>query len=106
MKILRVYQELKKRLEPATEPDNRLFQDYYLTFSSPHGRRVMAHLLTDLHFFDEATTDQEVIERNIAVRILHNVGAFHVDQIERISDMFIRIAAHGQILKEGQETEG
>ena len=92
MKILEAYRELRDRLRPDEKPDDSLYRDYYLTFSSPHGKRVIAHLLTDLHFFDEATTDQEVIERNIAVRILHNVGAFHADQIDSISSMFINIA--------------
>lgn len=102
MKILEAYQELKKRLQPDEEPDDSIYQDYFLTFSSMHGRRVMAHLLTDLHFFDEAETDQEVVEQNIARRILHNVGAFHAEQIDNITGMFIKIAENNQKPKGGK----
>ena len=102
MKILEAYQEMKRRLGPEKEPDDSIYQDYYLTFSSAPGRRVMAHLLTELHFFDEALSDQEVIEQNIARRILHNVGAFHVEQIDNITGMFIKIAENNQKPKGGK----
>ena len=96
MKILDAYQELKRRLGPEEIPDDSIYQDYFLTFSSTHGKRVLAHLLTDLHFFDEAQTDQEVVEQNIARRLLHNVGAFHVEQIDNIIGMFVKIAENSQ----------
>ena len=96
MKILEAYQELKRKLRPDEEPDDPIYQDYFLCFSSAAGRRVLAHLLTDLHFFDEALSDQEVIEQNIARRILHNIGAFHVEQIDNITGMLIKIAEINQ----------
>lgn len=102
MKILDAYQELKRKLRPDEEPDDPIYQDYFLCFSSAAGRRVLAHLLTDLHFFDEAENDQEVVEQNIARRILHNIGVFHVEQIDSITNMFMKIAENNQKTKGGR----
>jgi hypothetical protein len=100
VKILEAYQELKRKLLPDEEPKDTIYQDYFLCFSTVPGRKVLAHLLTDLHFFDEVESDQEVIEQNIARRILHNVGAFHVEQIDNITGMLIKIAENAQRRRE------
>ncbi|HBH86427.1 MAG: hypothetical protein WAW31_10155 [Smithella sp.] len=96
MRILEAYRELKQKLLPDEEPVDTIYQDYFLCFSSAPGKKVLSHLLTDLHFFDEALSDQEVIEQNIARRILHNIGAFHVEQIDNITGMLIKIAENNQ----------
>lgn len=100
MKILEAYQELKRKLLPDEEPKDTIYQDYFLCFSTVPGKKVLSHLLTDLHFFDEVESDQEVIEQNIARRILHNVGAFHVEQIDNITGMLIKIAENAQRRRE------
>lgn len=79
------------RPEPAIE---RL--DYQATFSTPHGRRVLAHMLFDLGFFAQATTPEEAALRNYATTLLGRVGAITPANIRAVTDSLVNVASTTQ----------
>jgi hypothetical protein len=61
--------------ELDVEQRNAIANDFIHTFSSPEGRRVLAHMLTELGFFDEIETEEEQVRHNYAMRILEIMNA-------------------------------
>ena len=55
---------------------------YRRVFSSVDGRKVLTHMLTELHFFDEVLTDKELALSNYARRILYYLGVINADTLE------------------------
>jgi len=68
--------------------------DYRNTFASAHGRRVLAHMLVDGHFFDEVTDPGEIERRNGMVRVLRNLGAIDPKMIQRFVDTLLDQLVH------------
>jgi len=66
---------IKKFLEPKEEDTlDDIREEYRRTFDTDSGRRVLTHMLTELHFFDEKSSEEEVHLSNYAVRILFYLG--------------------------------
>jgi len=81
---------------------NRLFPDrgaqedevrkaYHLLFNSVHGQKVLAHMLAELHFFDEISTEEERILSNYAKRLLSNVGAWQGMNVPEVVKALLRM---------------
>jgi len=68
-------------------------EDYLAAFSTVPGRKVLGHILYEGHVFEECLTDEEVHERNFAVRLLRNLGAIRPDNIPLMAEALIRAAA-------------
>jgi hypothetical protein len=96
------YQGLKDYVRgKKDEVDDQMENDFFLTFSSVHGRRVLAHMLRELHVFDEVIDDQEVIMQNYGKRILGYMGIIKDEQVEDVVDMFVKYAETQIKLRQG-----
>jgi hypothetical protein len=80
---------------------------YRRVFSSADGRKVLTHMLTELHFFDEVVTDSELALSNYARRILYYLGVISAQSLERgtlIDSMMFKV--HLAPKKEQQKADG
>jgi hypothetical protein len=103
-KVTKLYSDLKKKLYPAVVAEDRLREDFFLTFSTPHGKRVLAHMLRELHWFDEVVEAEEVTLANYARRLLFNLGIVQDDQIEEIVNQLLKFSERqyqAQLLTQG-----
>jgi len=102
-KLTDTYKQLKERLNGKKEDEDRLQQDYYLTFSSPHGKRVLSHMLSELHFFDELQDDgEEIVLASYARRVLGHIGIFRAENIEGIVSQIIKYGEKAVNVKTAQ----
>jgi len=67
--------------ELEKEECDAITADYMAAFSTPEGRRVLAHMMTELGFFDTVDDEGERILRNYAVRILRIMNAISGDTV-------------------------
>jgi len=65
---------------------------YRRVFSTPEGRRVLGHMLVELHFFDEIIeSPEEIALSNYARRLLRNTGIWKGINIPGIIDAFFEL---------------
>jgi hypothetical protein len=83
--IVELYESLRGK---SQEPD-KLAEAYFLTFSSPHGQAVLAHLLVQLHVFDEVQSDEEMVLSNFGKRLLGYIGIICEDNVKDIVKMYV-----------------
>lgn len=66
--------------------------DYRRVFSTPEGRRVLGHMLVELHFFDEIIDNpEEIALSNYARRLLRNLGIWKGLNVPGIIDAFFEL---------------
>lgn len=89
------YNRLKARLTRTTEDARKVeferAQLYIAVFGSVAGRKVLEHMLADLHFFDEAVGEEERILRNYARRLLAIMGIWRPINAEEITSGLMNI---------------
>jgi hypothetical protein len=74
------------------EEDRKLMQDYRNTFTSPTGKKVLCHMLTELGFFDQVLeTEEEKARADYAKRLLMLCGIFLPGNLESVIDNLFRI---------------
>ena len=90
--IVQKYQELKSFLigEKEELPD-KLHEDYFKTFSSPHGQAVLGHMLIELHVFDELIDNQEAVLSNYGRRLLSHIGIVREENIKEIVKLYMNV---------------
>ena len=78
--------------------------DYYRdTFSTPSGKRVLAHLLADMGFYDSKIyTVEEIAVANYAKKILIRLGVIGTQNLDYFANMFV----NAPIIKERTEDAG
>jgi len=91
--------EIKEALsknEPVYDIDPT---DYRLMFDSPHGHKVLAHMLYDMHFIEEVETQEEISRRNTLTRILHHAGILTEKNIKLLAQKLLEVGriGHGSI---------
>jgi hypothetical protein len=85
------YSGLKKGLVGEKPFPDNIREDYRRTFDTDVGRRVLTHILTELHFFDEVISEEEVTLNNYARRILHHLGILRSDLILDVTQALMTI---------------
>ena len=89
------YKRIKSRLvrteTDANKAEFELAQLYVAVFGSVAGRKVLEHMLADLHFFDEAVGEEERILRNYARRLLAIMGIWRPVNAEEITNGLMNI---------------
>jgi hypothetical protein len=88
---------MRELLENKEKPSDISELDYMLMFDSPHGHRVLAHLLYDMHFIEEVETPDEVSRRNTLTRLLHRAGIFKESNLKLLAQKLLEV---GRISKE------
>ena len=82
------YKGIKARMTRTTEDhaaaEYELAQQYMAVFNSVVGRKVLEHMLAELHFFDETAGEVEEIRRNYARRLLAIMGVWRPVNAEEI----------------------
>lgn len=61
---------------------NEHIKDYRECFSTAAGKKVLAHLLADMGFFDDNVKPEEIILQNYARKILKNLGILHIENVQ------------------------
>ena len=89
------YDELKKMVLGDDGPPDTVKLDYRSTFDTDVGRRVLTHMLTELHFFDEAVSEEEITLSNYARRILSHLGILRGNRIPDIVNYLMSIKTYG-----------
>lgn len=72
------------------EQDEEVRKAYNLLFTSSYGQKVLAHMLVELHFFDEITTEEEQVLSNYAKRLLYRIGVLQGFNINLFVDAILR----------------
>lgn len=85
------YDELKKMVLGDGDLPDMVKLDYRSTFDTDVGRRVLTHMLTELHFFDEVVSEEEVILSNYARHILGHLGILRGERIPDIINHLMSI---------------
>ena len=68
-------------------------EEYRRTFNSGAGRKVLAHMLAEMHFFDEIlATEEERVLANYARKLLNNLGIWNDLTIDELIGAFMQIA--------------
>lgn len=92
MSIGAIYKDLKAKLSASEVQIDRLADDFQLAFSSPAGRRVLAYLLeVELGLFATSEKPEDVVRRNLAIRILQLMGTFDGVNTSRAVDALVKM---------------
>jgi hypothetical protein len=76
--------------DPKEELTIRLL--YRRVYETPDGRRVLAHVLTELGFFDTDVKDErEMGRQDYARRLLWMLGITDHENINRVIDSFLKL---------------
>ena len=94
------YDELKRMVLGDGNLPDMVKLDYRSTFDTDVGRRVLTHMLTELHFFDEVVSEEEVTLSNYARRILNHLGILRGERIPDIVNYLMSIKTFGQKMEE------
>lgn len=94
------YDELKRMVLGDGNLPDTVKLDYRSTFDTDVGRRVLTHMLTELHFFDEVVSEEEVTLSNYARRILNHLGILRGERIPDIVNYLMSIKTFGQKMEE------
>jgi hypothetical protein len=87
------YSELKKLFFGETV-EKDVQEIYRRTFDTDAGRQVLAHMLVELHFFDELVSEEEVALSNYARKLLNRLG-LRAEHIPEIVTQIISIKLEG-----------
>jgi len=72
--------------------EQKMTEMYRATFDSGVGRNVLAHMLTELHFFDEIiSSEEERALANYARKLLNRMGIWKAANVKEIITAFLRI---------------
>jgi hypothetical protein len=74
-----------------TEEEREIRNFYRNTFMSPAGRRTLAHMLTELGFFNTASNDEEVTLQNYAKVLLNHLGILTAENVLRMSEALLNV---------------
>lgn len=89
------YKNMKAKLERSTDDaakaEYELAQQYMAVFNSTVGRKVLEHMLVELHFFDETVGEAEEIRRNYARRLLAIMGIWRPVNVEEIVSNILNV---------------
>jgi len=88
---LRICLKMFKWTDKKSEQSIR--EEYRRTFNSGAGRKVLAHMLTELHFFDEILdNEEERVLANYARKLLNRLGIWNDLNIDELIGAFMQIA--------------
>lgn len=73
------------------EEEKQVRNFYRNTFTTPSGRRTLAHMLTELGFFNTISTDEEAALHNYAKVLLAHLGILTAENVLRMSEALINI---------------
>ena len=77
---------------PVTKKDDGVKRLYREVFSTRQGKEVLAHMLTELGFFNEIVFDQEQIANlNYARRLLKLMGVIQAKNVNKITDVLMSL---------------
>lgn len=88
------YSELKSMVVGDKPPED-VMEDYRLTFGTDAGKRVLSHMLVELNFFDEASSEEEVIRRNYAAHLLRHLGIFRAHAVSDVVSKLLTVDVYG-----------
>ena len=78
--------------------DDLTLEYYRATFSTDSGKKVLAHLLADMGFWDSTIgTPEEIAVVNYAKKILMRIGVIGIQNLDYYANMFVNAP---QIIKE------
>ena len=92
MSIGKVYQGLKDSLIGVKQIEDRTLQDYYATFSTIPGKRVLSNILSSCKFFLPAESEEDVILQNFAKNLLIDMGVYNEDNIDKLVTGFLALS--------------
>jgi len=97
MNITERYKELKSLMVGSGDEDSvPLIQDYRRTFNTEHGRRVLTHMLAELHFFDAiVASEEEIALSNYARLLLNHLGVWDSKYVPDIVNHLMSIPVEG-----------
>ena len=70
--------------------------DYRLMFDSPHGQRVLTHMLYDMFFIEEIKTLAEMERRNTLIRILKYAGILSEGSLPLLAKKLLEVGRIGK----------
>ena len=70
--------------------------DYRLMFDSPHGQKVLAHMLFDMHFIEEIKTPAEMERRNTLIRMLNYAGILSEKNLTLLAKKLLEVSRIGR----------
>jgi len=73
------------------DPEEEIKDAYHELFASQLGRKVLAHMLVELHFFDEAVKEEEVILSNYSRRLLSNIGIWRGGNVDGVVASLLKL---------------
>jgi DNA-binding MarR family transcriptional regulator len=64
---------------------------YRRVFNTKDGKKVLAHMLTELQFFSEIDTNdvKSLVEQNYAKHLLSLLGVYQAENVERVVETFL-----------------
>jgi hypothetical protein len=88
------YKELRDRLRGLpVDDEEEMVNKYRLVFNTPLGRRVLTHILTELHFFDGILANpEEIALRNYGIVLLNRAGVWNAENVEEIVSSLMNIS--------------
>ena len=72
------------------EKEEEVRKAYNLLFTSPHGQKVLAHMLVRLHFFDEIVSENERILSNYAKDLLNLIGVWQGINVDYVVQTLLK----------------
>lgn len=72
------------------EAEKEIRRAYNLLFTSPHGQKVLAHMLVRLHFFDEINSEEERVLSNYAKDLLNTIGVWQGINVDHVVQSFLK----------------
>lgn len=77
------------------EKEEEVRKAYNLLFTSPHGQKVLAHMLVRLHFFDEIVSEDERILSNYAKDLLNLIGVWQGINVDYVVQTLLKAPLNG-----------
>lgn len=65
--------------------------DYRNTFLTKAGRKVLTHMLVELHFFDTVSTEEEIALQNYAKNVLNRLGVLTAANVSRLTEALLNV---------------
>lgn len=91
-----IMDKIRKALK-SDKPDYDIESvDYRLMLDSPHGQKVLAHMLYDMYFIEEVETPEEMARRNTLIRILHHAGILKEENLTLLATKLLEVARIGK----------
>ena len=72
------------------EKEIELRKAYNLLFTSVPGQKVLAHMLAELHFFNEIDTEEERVLSNYAKHLLSRIGVWQGINVDHVVQSFLK----------------